>query len=69
MANIVQISYKNPVHQIQLSMLAEVFERRIRHLAEELRGHDRDSGMAHLLDEGPVRCGGSPEAGGEAGGG
>ena len=31
MANIVQISYKNPVHQIQLSMLAEVFERRIRH--------------------------------------
>ena len=31
MANIVQRSYKNPVHQIQLSMLAEVFERRIRH--------------------------------------
>ena len=50
-------------------MLAEVFERRIRHRAEELLGHDRESGMAHLLDEGPVRCGGSPEAWGEAGGG
>lgn len=30
--------------------------------AEELRGHDRDPGMAHIPDEGPSRGGGGAEA-------